>query len=311
MRQRALIHGVSALPLRGFTGHGHAITVVDVFQSATTLPRVRRAVLLLATGVMLVGPTALAFFSGESRRPPGCGRRGRLGLVLLLVLAGAAPWPASGRAEQMVGLVGLVVWSAVSLSWAPLAATASDSVQRLLLYLAALLMAVGLLRFRVRQGSPSPDWLSAHWSSSAMGSPAGCCRSRRARALDQSGRALEQPITYWNAEGLLAAIGLILCVRVAGRPPAAHRCARRPRRPAVRFGSVSTCPLARRGGGGPPRHDVLLAAAPNRAQLRAVLGGLLSGACWPQHARPRSVESRRCKARTEGATGRSCWRFWS
>ena len=39
--------------------------------------------------------------------------------------------------------------------------------------------------------------------------------------LNQSVRALgrlEQPITYWNAEGALAAIGLVLCARLAGSP---------------------------------------------------------------------------------------------
>ena len=38
-----------------------------------------------------------------------------------------------------------------------------------------------------------------------------------------AGGRLEQPITYWNAEGALAAVGLVLCARMAGdrtRPPA-------------------------------------------------------------------------------------------
>ena len=43
--------------------------------------------------------------------------------------------------------------------------------------------------------------------------------------LDRSrsaGGRLEQPITYWNAEGALAAVGLLLCARLIGdrsRPP--------------------------------------------------------------------------------------------
>ena len=51
--------------------------------------------------------------------------------------------------------------------------------------------------------------------------------------LDRSrsaGGRLEQPITYWNAEGALAALGLVLCARLAGdrtRPPAVRAPRRR------------------------------------------------------------------------------------
>ena len=48
--------------------------------------------------------------------------------------------------------------------------------------------------------------------------------------LDRSSAAagrLEQPLTYWNAYGLVAAIGFVLAVRIAGRPGRApRRCGR-------------------------------------------------------------------------------------
>src|SRR5947207_2530024 len=46
------------------------------------------------------------------------------------------------------------------------------------------------------------------------------------RSASAGGR-LEQPLTYWNATGSLAAIGFVLCARLAGEPsrPRAVRCA--------------------------------------------------------------------------------------
>jgi hypothetical protein len=95
---------------------------------------------------------------------------------------------------------------------------------------------------------------------------------------------LEQPITYWNGEGALAAIGLVLCARLAGDPS-------RPR--AVRALGAGACPVLGTGvylsysrgaiAAAVVGLAVLLAAAPTRTQLRAavvaVLTALVAGAC--------------------------------
>jgi O-Antigen ligase len=110
--------------------------------------------------------------------------------------------------------------------------------------------------------------------------------------LDRSASAggrLEQPITYWNAEGLLAAMGLILCARLAGDT-------RRPRwmRGAAAAGAV---PLAAGVYLSYSRGAIAVAVlglavlavlAPSRAQLRAAglvlaagIGASLCAAAFP------------------------------
>ena len=95
---------------------------------------------------------------------------------------------------------------------------------------------------------------------------------------------LEQPITYWNAEGALAAIGLVLCARLAGardRPTAVRALAAAA---AVPLGlgvylSYSRGAIAAALVG----LVVLLAAAPTWSQLRAtalaVAGSVVAAAC--------------------------------
>src|SRR5215213_10161951 len=108
----------------------------------------RRAVVLAGTVLLLVGPTVLAFYAGGYFDGPRVVAAGiAWALVLVLALAGPLPLPA-GRAGRvaLAGLAGLAAWSAISYAWAPLISPVIDSVQRLLLYLAAMLIAVALLR---------------------------------------------------------------------------------------------------------------------------------------------------------------------
>jgi hypothetical protein len=179
----------------------------------------RRAALAVATGLLLAGPTALAFWSGAFFTEP------RLIaaivawlLVLLLALVGPAPLPRGTPGWVAVGgLALLAAWSALSITWAPLRGPATDDVERLLLYLATLLVAVAVARERgvVRLMEPA---LAA-----GIAIVIGYGLSGRllpglihlAHSVNAGGR-LEQPITYWNAEGALAAIGFVLCARLCG-----------------------------------------------------------------------------------------------
>ncbi len=242
----------------------------------------RRAFVLVGLAVLLAGPSVLAFFAGGYFDGPRAVAGGvAWAVVLMLALAGPVPLPRSTAGKLAVaGLVGLIAWSAASFAWAPLAGPVSDSVQRLLLYLAALLAAVALLRDRRAVPLVEPAL--------ALGAVAVIGYGLSERLLPSlidlhgsfiAGGRLEQPLTYWNAEGLLAAIGLILCVRIGGddlRPPR------------LRVAAMAACALL--GTGVYLSYSrgalaavgigliVLLAAVPLLSQLRAALLGLGAGA---------------------------------
>src|SRR5215217_5775499 len=108
----------------------------------------RRAVLAACAASLLTVPTVLAFFSGGYYSEP------RLvaaivvwALVLALAVVGPAPLPQSTPGPVALGaLVLLTLWSAVSIAWAPLGGPAIESVQRLVLYVGALMLGAGALR---------------------------------------------------------------------------------------------------------------------------------------------------------------------
>jgi len=242
----------------------------------------RRAVPTVAAACLLGGPTVLAFFSGGYYAGP------RLiaalvawALVLALALAGPAPLP-RGTPGRLVlgGLAALAGWSAVSLAWAPLGGPAIESVLRLVLYVGALLIAVAALRGRRALRAVEPALgggaaLVIAYGLSGRLLP-GLVELDRSRS---AGGRLEQPITYWNGEGALAAVGFILCARVAGdatRPVALRAAA-----------AAATAPL---GAGIYLTYSrgalavavlglvMLVAVARSRAQLRAAVVALIGGA---------------------------------
>jgi hypothetical protein len=238
-----------------------------------------RLAVLVSTATLLVGPTVLAFFAGGYFDGPRATAAAiAWAVVLLLAVAGPLPLPASraGRVA-LAGLVGIAAWSAVSVAWAPLVGPALDSVERILLYVAVLLAAVAVLR----------DRRAARWVEPVLALGAvvaigyglagrllpGVIDLMAARSYGAGGR-LEQPITYWNAEGLLAGIGLLLCIRIAGdrsRPTAMRALAAAACAPlgAGVYLSYSRGALAVTALG----LIVLLAAAPTWPQLRAAVTG--------------------------------------
>ncbi|MGI8511609.1 MAG: hypothetical protein ACR2NH_03175 [Solirubrobacteraceae bacterium] len=181
----------------------------------------RPIALICARAVVLAGPTVLAFFSGGFFDEP----RVWAGLVAWALVAIAAlvaprPFPRVASARLVLaGLALLLAWTALSTRWAPLKGPAYDDVQRLGLYLGALVAAVALLRGR--------RTARAAEAATAIGAlvVVGYGLSERllpgliefARSPSAGGR-LDQPLTYWNAMGLVAALGLVLCARLAGDP---------------------------------------------------------------------------------------------
>jgi O-Antigen ligase len=253
----------------------------------------RRAVLLVAAAVLLAGPTVLAFFSGGYFDGPRFAATLTAWLLVLLV-ALAAPSPLPGSAPGLVALAGMAliaVWTGVSLAWAPLSEAATDNLVRLLLYLGALIAAAALLRERAVSEAVEPALalgavVVIGYGVAGRLVPGLVEQTDSARAFGR----LEQPITYWNAEGALAAMGLVLCARLAGtdsrpvtvRALAAAACA--PLGMGI-YLSFSRGAIAASVVG----LIVLLAAAPFRSQLRsaaialgaamvaALAGGAFSG----------------------------------
>ena len=224
--------------------------------------------------VLLGGPTALAFFSGgyfdEARL---WAAMGAFALVLLAAFASDQPLPAAGpggwRSPELAALAG---WTALSISWAPLAGPAFHDMQRLLLYLAALVAAAALLRGRgatrvVEPALAAGTLVVIGYALSGRLLPG---LIHLDHSLSAAGR-LEQPLTYWNATGALAAIGVVLCARIAGDPTreravrAAAAAAAAPLGVGV-YLSFSRGALAALGAG----LLVLLLLAFGRPQLRAI-----------------------------------------
>ena len=101
------------------------------------------------------------------------------------------------------------------------------------------------------------------------GCRSGCCPALfELQTLPSAGDRLAQPLTYWNGQGALAALGLVLAAGLA--PPSGHRA--RGRRGADPRPRPLSDALPRRDRRRPRRAcAVLLALQPTKATLRAVL----------------------------------------
>jgi len=164
---------------------------------------------------VLAGPFVLAFVAGgyfaEERMWAALAA-----CALLALAAVVAPLPRSAPAWAATGaLAALAAWTVASGSWAPLSEPAAADAQRLVLYALALPAATLLLAGRLRAVEPAL----------ALGCLAvvGYGLSERLlpglidlEASRTAAGRLEQPLTYWNAMGAIAAVGLVLCARLAG-----------------------------------------------------------------------------------------------
>ncbi|HLM08400.1 MAG TPA: O-antigen ligase family protein [Thermoleophilaceae bacterium] len=230
---------------------------------------------------LIAGPTVLAFFSGGYFERPRL-IAGILAWVAVLaaVVVARRPLPrASGARLALAGLAGLCVWTALSLLWTPIAGATEDDLQRVLLYLAYFGACVVLFR---------AAWVSDRLEPAlAAGTVIVTCYALSERLLPDlidlsgsvtAGGRLEQPLTYWNASGALAALGVVLCVRLVGdkrrdaRLRAAAAAATVPLAAGI-YLSLSRGVLAALTVG----LSVLVAVAPDgRAQLRAVAIALVT-----------------------------------
>jgi hypothetical protein len=173
----------------------------------------------LFAGVLLAGPTAIAFFSGGFfDEPREVAAIGAWALVLAGAVVSPRPFPRRWPGRLAVGaLAALTGWIALSFDWAPLAGAVQDDLQRVALYVGALTAAAALLGPR-----PAARWVEPALAFGAFVVIAYGLSGRLlpdlitlAHSRSAFGR-LEQPLTYWNAMGALAAMGFVLAARVAG-----------------------------------------------------------------------------------------------
>jgi hypothetical protein len=171
--------------------------------------------------VLLAGPFALAFKSGgffdEQRLYAGLAA---CALVVLAALASRRPLPASAPGRLALGgLALLTLWTALSITWAPLSTPAVADTDRLLLYLAGFTAALAVLDSRraVRALEPAVALgclVVVAWGLSERVLPGVFEIARDGSAFGR----LSQPVSYWNAMGTVAALGFVLAARVAGDP---------------------------------------------------------------------------------------------
>ena len=174
-----------------------------------------------AIAAMLAGPTALAFFAGGYFAGPRL-----LATVVAWALAGAgviiaqpsSKVPAHGGARLAIVALGLFTgWTFLSAIWAPIPGRAVERGEIALLYLGALLAATTLLQTRERQRSIEPALAAGALFVIVYGlSERFLPGLLHFASTSYSQGRLEQPLTYWNAEGEVAAIGWVLCARIAG-----------------------------------------------------------------------------------------------
>jgi O-Antigen ligase len=181
----------------------------------------RRSLFAVGAAALVGGATPLAFLSGGYfDRPRVLG--GIIAWALVAVVAIFAPKPLPVSTPGRVALAGLLllcVWTALSLTWTATGGRAQDDLQRLLLYLGVFIASLALFR-----GQGVRRWLEPALALGAL-VVVGYGLSERLlpdlieldRSRSAAGR-LEQPLTYWNAFGLVAALGVVLCARLAGDP---------------------------------------------------------------------------------------------
>ena len=179
----------------------------------------RAGVTRAARLVLLGGATVLAFFSGGYFDQP----RAWAGLIawVLVAVAVALERPALPRSRSawlaLGGLALLAAWTLLSITWAPIAGSAYHAGQLVMLYVGVLLAATLLLRTPAALRIVEPLLAAGALVVTGYGILGRLLPGMLhfARSVSAQGR-LEQPLTYWNAMGELAALGFVLCARLAG-----------------------------------------------------------------------------------------------
>ena len=128
------------------------------------------------------------------------------------------PLPVSiGGRIAVGGLALLTGWIALSANWTTLEGAAQDDTVRSLAYLGALLAGAAAWRDDRAARALEPALAAGALIVIGYGLAGRVLPEIVELSASKSGSGrLEQPLTYWNATGVLAAMGLVLCVRLMG-----------------------------------------------------------------------------------------------
>jgi hypothetical protein len=187
--------------------------------SARTESWTATAALWVAGGVALLAPTCLAFFKAGGFTVEWQAQALAVALCALAAAAAFGPWPPFGGrlpVAALVALLALTAWTAVSVAWARVLGDAAHDVVRLSLYSAVFALALaGAGAPRLRR--LAPDVLLTGAAVVALYALAGRFLPDlvEQRVSEVAGERLNQPLTYWNALGILMSIGVLLAVAVA------------------------------------------------------------------------------------------------
>jgi hypothetical protein len=166
---------------------------------------------------LLAVPTASAFWAGAFFE----GERLAFGIgvwigVALLAFVAPRPFIPPGPARiAIAALAGLTIWTTLSITWAPLKDAALGDAERVWLYLGYALALAMVLR------GPVLRWVEPAIAGGATIVAGYALATRLVPKLVPSehslaaGARLDQPLTYWNALGLLMAMAIVLLLRLA------------------------------------------------------------------------------------------------
>src|SRR5215217_3538539 len=230
----------------------------------------RTAPVLLAVPILAL-PIVLAFAKGGYFDQPRLWAGvAAWAVVAVVAVADRSPLPRGTPGRLALGgLAALTALTGLSLLWAPIAGQTADDLQRLLLYVGVMLAGIAVLRPPAVRRAVEPALLggiacACVW---ALADRLGAIELTRVAA---AGDRLAYPLTYWNASGAFAALGLILAAGLAGDPdrPRGLRAAAAAAAPVL--GLTLFLTLSRGAlGAAVLGLAVLLVRAPTVAQLRA------------------------------------------
>jgi peptidoglycan/LPS O-acetylase OafA/YrhL len=179
-----------------------------------------RGVALLPAAALLAGPAIVGFSSGGATDVSRLSAA--VAAFLVLALAGAVvpgpPWPATTAGRwALIGLAGFAAWTLLARTWAPTHARADSAFELAALYLATVAAASLLLRRRAVARLAEPALALGVVAVIGYGVAGRLVPGLVALAVSpRAGGRLDQPLTYWNAMGALAGLGLVLATRLAG-----------------------------------------------------------------------------------------------
>lgn len=182
---------------------------------------------LCAGGIVLLGLCAVLAFQRGGFQSDDQLRALAIAFAVLAVVAVAAPWPiVRGRAGLIAlgALVGLALWTRVSVGWARIEIAADNDAWRVAIYAVAFAAALIVMRVPLMRRVTPWALLVSTCAASVYGLGTRLLpETFEAEVFGNAGARLSHPITYWNGLGILAGAGMLLGIACAAERGAAPR----------------------------------------------------------------------------------------